>query len=66
MVNENCANRDLVDLLATILFGWQFEDTHVRDGKPVGGSFERDFDELKVCYKGKSVYSVVRIYTDGF
>ena len=54
MVNGNCSDRGLVDLFATILFGWQFEDAYVRDGKPVGGTFERDFDKLKVCYKGKS------------
>jgi hypothetical protein len=47
----------IVDVFASILFGWQFEDSHVRDGQPAGGSFERDIDELEVCHEGKDYLS---------
>lgn len=47
----------IVDVFASILVGWQFEDSHVRDGQSAGGSFERDLDEFEVRNEGKDYVS---------
>jgi hypothetical protein len=43
----------IVDIFASILSGWQFEDSHVRHGQSAGGSLERDIDELEIRNEGK-------------
>lgn len=49
------ANIKTVNIPSAIFFGWQLEDTHVCDGKPVRGSSERDSDKLEVRNESKTI-----------